>query len=37
MKAFGKFKPYILPLVLGVVGAWIYSKWVAPRLPANLQ
>lgn len=32
-----KLKPYVVPILCGVVGAWLYSKFVQPRLPANLQ
>ena len=37
MKFFGKLKPFLVPILLGVLGAWIYSKFVQDRLPAKLQ
>lgn len=37
MKFLGKFKPYVLPLALGVLGALVYDRWVKMRLPAMLR
>lgn len=37
MKFLGKFKPYVLPLALGILGALIYDRWVKNRLPAMLR
>jgi len=33
----GNLKTYVVPMLCGVVGTWLYSKIVGPRLPANLQ
>jgi hypothetical protein len=37
MKSLGKLKPYLIPILLGVIGALIYDRWVKSRLPGFLR
>lgn len=36
MKFFGKLKPFLVPVLCGVVGALIYDRWVKSKLPASI-
>lgn len=36
MKFLGKLKPFLVPVLCGVVGALIYDRWVKSRLPMSL-
>lgn len=36
MKFLGKFKPYLIPIALGIVGALVYDRWVKSRLPMSI-
>ena len=37
MKFLGKIKPFLIPIVCGVVGAYLYDRFVKAKLPQALM